>query len=170
MLNSTLLTLSLVISPELLVEVVYQACLLLRSAEFPLNRIDGHGVLHDFNEAAALSSGQDFIRLKPQAQLLKFEYLVHLGNQLHGELLLADVVIGFNYDLQKSPGFQKPERRILPHSLVLLSGDLLEYSILKRTIFIKVCIRQSALLSLDPYSKEKVSIFLNNHWLLFLLF
>ena len=87
------------ISPKLLVEVVYQPCLLLLSAEFSLDRIDGHGVLHDLNEAAALPSRQDFIRLEPQAQLLKFENLVHLGYQLHGELLLSDVVIRFHNDL-----------------------------------------------------------------------
>jgi hypothetical protein len=152
------------------VEVVYQPCLLLWGAEFALYRIDGQGILYDLNEATALPGGQDFIRLEPQAQLLKLEYLVHLGNQLHGELLLADVVIRFHNDLQKSPGFQMPERRILPNSLILLSGNLLEYGILKRSIFVKVCIRFSELLSLDPSCKEKVLIFLNNHRLLFLLF
>jgi hypothetical protein len=142
-----------VICPKLLVKVVYQPCLLLLSAEFSLDRIDGHGVLHDLNKAAALPGRQDFIRLEPQAQLLKFEYLVHLGYQLHGELLLSDIVIRFHNDLQKSPSFQMPERRILPHSLILLSGDLLEYGILKRTIFVKFCIRLSAVLSLDPSAK-----------------
>ena len=157
------------ICPKLLVEVVYQPCLLLLSAEFSLNRIDRHGVLHDFNEATALPGCQDFIRLEPQAQLLKFENLVHLGYQLHGELLLADIVIRFHNDLQKSPSFQMPKRRILPHSLILLSGDLLEYGILKWAIFVKFCIRLSAVLSLDPSPKEKVLIFFKNHRLLFLL-
>ena len=135
-------------------EVVYQPCLLLRGAEFALNRIDGHGILHDFNEAAALPGGQDFIRLEPQAQLLKLEYLVHLRYQLHRELLLADIVIRFHNYLQKSPGFQMPERRILPNSLILLSGNLREYGVLQRTIFVKVCIRLSVLLSFDPSCKE----------------
>lgn len=135
-------------------EVVYQPCLLLWGAEFALNRIDGHGILHDFNEATTLPGGQDFIRLEPQAQLLKLEYLVHLGYQLHGELFLADVVIRFHNDLQKSPGFQMPERRILPNSLILLSGNLLEYGVLKRAIFVKVCIRLSVLVSFYPNSKE----------------
>jgi hypothetical protein len=139
------------------------------SAQLALNRIDGHGVLHNLNEAAALPGRQDFIRLEPQAQLLKFEYLVHLGYQLHGELLLADVIIRFHNDLQKSPSFQMPERRILPNSLILLSGDLLEYGILKRAIFVKFCIRLSTVLSLDSSPKEKVLIFFKNHRLLFLL-
>jgi hypothetical protein len=125
------------------VEVVYQPCLLLWCAEFALNRINRHGILNDLNEAAALPSRQDFIGLEPQAQLFKLEYLVHLRYQLHGELLLADVVIRFHYDLQKSPGFQMPERRILSNSLILLSGNLLEYGVLKRAIFVKVCIRLS---------------------------
>jgi hypothetical protein len=41
----------------LLVEVVDKPGLLLRGAEFALDRVDGHGILNDLNETTALSRG-----------------------------------------------------------------------------------------------------------------
>lgn len=116
----------LLIFTELLMKVINQLGLLRLCGQFALQRIDRKSILHHFNQAAPLPSCKDFIRFQPEVQLFQFEYLIHLCDQLHRELLLTHVIIALDYNLEEAPSLELSERGALAHSLILLSRHFCE--------------------------------------------
>lgn len=87
---------------ELIPEVVDDAYLL--SSKLLFDARDAQRIVAYFDQAASLSGGEDLVRLEPQVDLLLFEYLIKLTNQLDCELLLPDVVICLHDDAEELPG------------------------------------------------------------------
>lgn len=90
------------------------------SAMLLVNLVKAHRVGNKLDQAAIGTGCQDFIRFHPQVHLLEFEYLVDLADQLHSELLLPNIVIGFDDDSEETPGLQVAKRRLLLNPLLLL--------------------------------------------------
>mmetsp|Transcript_36913 Transcript_36913/g.56522 ORF Transcript_36913/g.56522 Transcript_36913/m.56522 type:complete len:271 (+) Transcript_36913:265-1077(+) len=86
--------------------------------------VDAHGVVDHFDEPAVGTSSQDLVGLEPDLKFLHFENLRHLGDQLHGELLLADVVARLYDNPDQVPGFELAEGRVLLDSNLLGLGRL----------------------------------------------
>jgi hypothetical protein len=57
-----------------------------------VNFIYAHCVNDHLDEPAIWTRGQNLIRFEPEGQLLNLEYLIDLGYELHGELLLPDII------------------------------------------------------------------------------
>jgi len=105
----------------------------LLGGELPFDIVDAQGITDELNDPAFRPSGDDLIRLQPQLSLLiGLEDLIHQGDHLHRELLLAEVVPTLHNEPRKLPRLQVSEDRLLSHPPLLLLSHLLDQEVVHR--------------------------------------
>jgi hypothetical protein len=63
----------------------------------PMYLIQAHRVINVVDQPAIRTRRKDLVSLQPQRELLHFEDLLNLADQLHSELLLSHIVVAFDY-------------------------------------------------------------------------
>ena len=65
-----------------------------------MDLVNAHRVSYELNQATMRACGQDLIWLHPQSEILQFEDLIYLADQLHCELLLSDIIVSLDNNSQ----------------------------------------------------------------------
>mmetsp|Transcript_33658 Transcript_33658/g.51947 ORF Transcript_33658/g.51947 Transcript_33658/m.51947 type:complete len:312 (-) Transcript_33658:3040-3975(-) len=112
---------------ELLLEVLLDVRVL---SHFLLDAINTQSISGNFDQTTLLSSGKNLIGLEPQVQLLQLEDLVERADELHGKLLLADVIVRLHNYSKQLPRQEVAEGRVLLDPLFLLLGRLVKHLVL----------------------------------------
>ena len=94
--------------------------------ELLLDAVNTHGVVDALHDTRVMVGGDDLVDLETQVDVADHEDLGDLVDELHSELLLAQVVVGLDDQFNEFPGLQGAEDRLLADAVGLLVEKLVE--------------------------------------------